>query len=94
MTTVYASIGNSDDKLGQVDWAAFLRSFRTTVRMFATRVHGDWTSEPSQPWQNACMAFEVPEDDLPHLKQRLAQVRSIYQQDSVAFAVVSKTEFV
>jgi len=91
LTTVYVSIGNSDDKLSQSEWSNYLHSFRECMAKFAKEVYGDWVSEPSSSYQNACMgiATETPLT----LKAALAILRTEYRQDSVAWAV-AETEFI
>lgn len=91
-TTVYASIGNSDDKLSQAEWSNYLHSFRECMGKFATQVYGDWTSEPSSSYQNACIAIAT-ETPLT-LKAALASLRAEYRQESIAWAVVPDTEFI
>lgn len=100
MSTVYISIGNSDDKLSQADWASFVldvdRAFEAAVRYEGARVHGRWYSLPHEPWQNACWCAEW-HPDLAHiveaLKRKLACVARMYGQDSIAWAV-AETEFI
>ena len=93
LLTVYASIGNSDDKLTQQQWAEFHELFNTLVRAAAEHVHGDWHSVPNAPWQNACMCFEVTPEKAERLKQVLAEAAGEFRQDSIAWAV-AETEFV
>jgi hypothetical protein len=94
VTTVYISIGNSDDKLSQADWSSYVldvdRAFEQAVRYEGARVHGRWYSLPTEPWQNACWCAEWHED-LAHvveaLKRKLINIASDYRQDSIAWAV-------
>lgn len=92
LTTVYVSIGNSDDKLTQAEWSNFLHSFRECMAKFAVEVYGDWASEPSSSYQNACMAIatETPRT----LKAALTMLRKEYRQDSLAWAEAPRTEFI
>lgn len=89
-----ASIGNSDDKLSQADWSVFIEEFRTAMRRYAEQVYGNWLSEPSDRYQNACMAIEVSPGSIGALKMDLGEVRKAYSQDSVAFVVAERTEFI
>jgi len=84
--TVYASIGNSDDKLTQVRWAAFHDKFNTAVRGLALQVYGDWTSPSTDPWQNACIAFAIGYETSERLRRDLAELAAEYGQDSIAWA--------
>jgi hypothetical protein len=90
--TVYISIGNSDDKLTQAEWATYLSDVRTTVRV--GRVHGEWYSAPDSPWQNACWCVEVQGEDVAWLRAQLTKIRTGYRQDSIAWAPTTGTEFI
>jgi hypothetical protein len=94
---VYISIGNSDDKLTQQDWAEFIARvdgmLRTTVRK-TVQIHGHWFSAPDSVWQNCCWCIEIEgEESVDFLKGYLAGCCKIYNQDSVAWAVAPVTEF-
>lgn len=97
MLTVYVSIGNSDDKLGQADWATFHSAVNGVIRRAAHRVHGAWVSPSTDPWQNACWCIEI--DEAPGvfgtqwLRNQLANLAGAYGQDSIAWAETPKTEF-
>jgi len=84
--TVYVSIGNSDDKLTQVRWAEFHGKFSTAVRGLALQVYGDWTSPSTDPWQNACIGFEIGYETTERLRRDLAELAAEYGQDSIAWA--------
>lgn len=92
--TVYASIGNSDDKLSQTRWANFAEEFVDAITQAAEQIYGVWYSEPSSPYQNACVAFAVGSFVAEDLRATLARLRREYDQDSVAWAEVPKTEFI
>lgn len=96
---VYVSIGNSDDKLTQGDWATFYSAVGDVIDRTARVVHGAWVSVSTDPWQNACWCFEVASDPDPDydkarwLRGQLANLAKAYEQDSIAWAQVSSTEF-
>jgi hypothetical protein len=97
-TTVYISIGNSDDKLTQAEWSSYVqdvdRLFESAVRYEGARVHGRWHSLPHEPWQNACWCAEWHEDlapELAALKRMLAIAARDYGQDSIAWAEATTT---
>jgi hypothetical protein len=92
MITVYASIGNSDDKLTQARWSEFADLFVTIIRAHAVAIHGVWYSRPDAPFQNACVCFEVDEDAVP-LRLELTHLCAEFEQDSIAWAVAT-TEFI
>ena len=92
---VYLSIGNSDDKLSQKDWAQFGRDIAGYVVRWASRVHGTWASLPDSPYQNACWCLEFDDQvSLDAARQQAMMVRKHYHQDSVAWAEVPETEFI
>jgi len=94
MATIYVSLGNSDDKLSQVRWHAFRQLVLSAVHNTCTRVYGDWVSESGAQWQNACVAFELEDKDIPGLKAEMASLAREFQQDSIAWAHVPHTEFI
>lgn len=94
LTTVYVSISNSDDKLSQAQWAQFCREFRQILDRFAHQTYGEWFSESSAAWQNACRAIAMRTIDTEHLKTTLLTLRTRYNQESIAWAIVPETEFI
>lgn len=101
MITVYISIGNSDDKLGQERWARFVADVDAhTTSLEDDReavIHGRWLSAPDSPYQNACWCLQIHED--PHtgsragwLREVLASLAYTYEQDSIAWSEVKSTE--
>lgn len=99
MTTVYISIGNSDDKLPQLEWAQFARAVDQAVtdaaRWVGTQVHGRWYSLPTEPWQNACWCVDIDPamtSVIEDLRNALAQMAGEWGQDSIAWAEAT-TEF-
>jgi hypothetical protein len=92
MSTVYISIGNSDDGLSQVEWAAYVKDVDAAVKMYSASRHGKWMSLPHSPWQNACWCVEVSEGATLFLRGALATLAAAYRQESIAWAV-AETEF-
>jgi hypothetical protein len=94
VTTVYISIGNSDDKITQREWSMFVQGALGAVGQATTQIHGVWFSAPDSEFQNACVCAEIDDSaDEKILKERLAQLARLYSQDSVAWAVAD-TEFI
>lgn len=90
-TTVYISIGNSDDRLRQSAWAGFVLDVNDAVSNApGVRLHGDWYSSPFSPWQNACWCIEVNEQLHPgvlaELRVDLIDAAAKYGQTSIAWA--------
>lgn len=90
---VYISIGNSDDKLSQERWAAFVQDVHDAVNDWSAAIHGAWHSEARSPYQNACWCAEFVGADAEPLKVTLASYARDYGQDSIAWAVAPSTEF-
>lgn len=91
--TAYVSIGNSDDKLTQREWATFVRDTFDAVFELSDSIHGSWTSASDSEWQNACWCLVVNESKEAELKKRLGVLARRFRQDSIAWAEVSSTEF-
>lgn len=95
VATVYISIGNSDDKLTQAEWAQFCIDMAAEVISLASVTRGAWFSNPVGPWQNACWCVDFSGSDVvAEAKEICAQLARKYRQDSIAWALVARTEFV
>lgn len=92
--TVYIGIGNSDNKLSQQEWARFCAGIDGYIRSVATQFLGEWHSLPNAAWQNAEYAAVVPADRMDDVRTVLGRYRDQYRQDSIALAVVDRTEFI
>jgi len=90
--TVYISIGNSDDKLTQREWAGFVEEVRQGIRNLAYPMHGEWFSANESPYQNACWCVEVRPVMVDRLKERMGSIAKAYRQGSIAWAEAN-TEF-
>lgn len=99
---VYLSIGNSDNKLGQQEWAEFVRRIRHHVLLFCThpgpagpQIIGDWASASDSAWQNACWAFTLPDGTDPGrvaaLRHIVALCATRYRQDTIVWADATTT---
>ena len=100
MTTVYVSIGNSDDKLPQKRWAEFVRKVDSAARHYGPDVHGFWLSAADSPYQNACWCVEANDHVQWSLAERLTSWRAElvalareFGQDSIKWDVVDDPEF-
>lgn len=82
--TVYISIGNSDDKLSQREWARFCVQVRGALGGLS--MHGAWFSLPGSEFQNACWCVVIPGDLVSHVRMRLHHLAAAYGQDSIAWA--------
>lgn len=89
---VLISIGNSDDKLTQREWASYIGDMRDALKEFEEAgllvIHGEWFSAPDSPWQNANWCVEASAMVYQHLsglRTRLTQIRKRHRQDSIAW---------
>lgn len=101
MINTLISIGNSDDKLTQARWSAYVAAVRAIINEGAEhgdwQIHGEWFSLPDQPWQNANWCIQLlPKDEVIRggwtveavryeLKRRLRVEARLYDQDSIAW---------
>ena len=83
--TVSLQIGNSDDKLTQLQWSDFVTVIGNIIQMHKGEIHFFATSEGSQPWQNAAWIFNVSENSLKILQKHVTETRKDFKQDSVAW---------
>ena len=85
-------IGNSDDKLTQKQWAAFVLEVRDLVEQ-STQIHFWGASVNYEPWQNLCCVCDPGSHNLEFVLERLTIIRKRYQQDSVA-VVIGEPKFI
>ena len=93
MKTVCVQIGNSDDKLRQVEWAAFVSNVDAVLMVFEKQRHFKGGSTQWEPWQNVCWVIEVEESEMIELFDRLSAMGTKYNQDSIA-VTVGETRFI
>jgi hypothetical protein len=98
MPTVYLTIGNSDDKLGQAAWSAFCDDVTYLVNGNSHagrgRVHAACFSSPAVPWQNAMWSVELDDDHAHALQAGLARLARRYRQEAIAWAQVDQVEMI
>lgn len=92
--TIYVTIGNSDDKLSQKEWAWFINDIRNEIKCWGGEVFGEWFSKPDSAYQNACFGAAFDHDKVGGYRASIRQVREVHRQDSVAFAVVDYTQLI
>ena len=85
MKTITFQIGNSDDKLTQREWAAFVEDIDHEINVLAKHVHFCGFSLGDAAWQNACWVFELETARENELKTLVTEHRSRFKQDSVAW---------
>lgn len=83
-TTVTVQIGNSDNKLSQVEWSRYISSVSDVVGDYSIQVHFSGGSSYDMPWQNACFVAEVAPGMIESLQSHLTEIRKQFGQDSIA----------
>lgn len=90
--SIYVTIGNSDDRLTQAEYAEFHHRvdlmLRGAVEDKGGTMHGMWVSPSTEPFQNACWCFTPPEgwEERETLRAALSSLAAHYRQHSIAWA--------
>ena len=84
-TTIVIQIGNSDNKLSQIDWSCFIHKTHSLIDKYADQVHFEGFSVPTAVWQNACWVFTINAEDSHKLWDAMKLLRAEFQQDSIAW---------
>ena len=94
MKTYYITIGNSDDKLTQIEWSNFIYDIEDLIRRAALEIFGVWFSSPDTIFQNACFSFSPSVDFIEdNFEEQLKIIKTKYRQDSIA-VVSGKVKFI
>lgn len=91
--TVTIQIGNTDGRLSQTEWAAFVSELRSVVGESGGRVHFFGAPPNWDRAQNVACVLELPRARIDDLRARVTEVRKRYAQASAAFTV-GETSFV
>ncbi len=85
--TITIQIGNSDDKLSQAQWAAYIMEVTETIKRYVgCQTHFFACSAGSETWQNAAWVIECGSAVVREaLRHELAKIRGLYGQTSVAW---------
>lgn len=89
--TVVIQIGNSDNKLSQVEWSQFVSYVRDAIGEHSEHIHFDGGSRHDAPWQNACFVSEVSNEKMERLMNDIHLHRAMFRQDSVAITTGETT---
>lgn len=86
--TVAIMIGNSDDKLGQAEWAQFCMEVSVMVQEKSDQLYFSGGSDSRAPFQNSCVVF-LPKEEVTvdEIEDEMDRLRKHYKQDSVAMLV-------
>lgn len=93
MITLCVSIGNSDNKLTQQEWAQFVKAIGELLKSYETMRFFFGGSENYAPWQNVCWLCQVNDLQLSEIKNGIRNIREIYGQES-AYVLWGAGEFV
>lgn len=89
---IVVSIGNSDNKLTQVEWSEFVGRVNTYL-VSAGHVHFFGGSATYERWQNVVWWVDIPVLVIPQARFVLSGIAKVYKQDSIAL-LVGDTEFI
>lgn len=84
MKSVFVSIGNTDNRLTQLEWSNFVRDVEYEIHMQA-KVHFFGGAPNWEPWQNVGWLIDIDESKIRSLKETLIVIRIGYRQNSVAW---------
>lgn len=85
MKTITLQVGNSDDKLTQKEWAAFVSEITSTLKDSRVEMHFFACSAGDAPWQNAAWVFEASAATKIEVQINVRRIRRSYRQDSAAW---------
>ncbi len=85
MKTITIQIGNSDDKLSQSSWSAFIHRVNNTIDIYAYDVYFTGFSLPTAGWQNACWVFSITHEKSLRLWGEMKVICSDFKQNSIAW---------
>ena len=91
MQNVTIIIANLDDKLSQLRWSNFVDAIDKAIATFKAKPQFSSGSHPSVPWQNYAWVLLLDDDPFvtSSFTKQLAELRSRYKQDSVAWIWLS-----
>lgn len=92
MIKVYITIDNSNSKLTRGQWCNLYVDINNAIHKYAVLVLGEWLSEATSSYQDACWCVHVDTSNVGELKRVLKDIASRYQHSSVAWGEVLITE--
>lgn len=91
-TCVCIQAGNTDNKLTQQRWSSFCATLFNLADEFGD-IHFTGGPSTTSHVQNYCIVVEVPKSNVDYFLTELADVRSTYDQESVA-VITGEAKFV
>lgn len=88
---IVIAIGNSDNKLTQMEWSDFVSEIAIEIEYIKAKIHFFGGASTWEQWQNVAWIIETkyPEE----LLVRVKKIREKYKQES-AFVMVGDEEFI
>jgi hypothetical protein len=85
MKTITLQIGNSDDRLSQARWSAFVAAMREVVAVHGREIHFFGAPPNWEPWQNVAWVVTCQDEHIPGFIAAVQAVRRDFGQDAVAW---------
>lgn len=92
MKYITVSIGNTDNRLSQVEWHEFVTEMDAAIGAKG-KIHFFGDSPNWMPWQNVAWIVEIKPENVEGLLANIKDVRAKYLQDS-AFVMLADGMFV
>ena len=77
------SIGNSDDKLSQKEYAMFVAAVDAVLAKVDSQLHFRGFSPGDTPWQNAVWLVECTDIAAQVIREELRGLAALFRQDSI-----------
>lgn len=91
--TIVIQIGNTDDKLTQVEWRDYVSQVNEFIHTWADRVHFFGAPPNYERWQNAAWIITCLPKNSGKLHSEVIRIRRDFRQDSIAW-MEGETQFV
>ena len=85
MRTITVIIGNSDNKLSQIEWHGFVSRVEMIIRNRADAIHFFGGPENWSLYQNVAFVFACHDDGIDNIRDVLQAERLHWRQDSIAY---------
>lgn len=93
MSTLLIVVGNSDNKLSQIDWSDFVGDIRNAIEKTDATVHFFGGASTWEQWQNVAWVIDAKQESIDWLLFHIKEIRERHQQDS-AFVMIGDGMFI
>jgi hypothetical protein len=83
MKTITLQIGNTDNKLTQIEWSDFVGDIAIMLEKLDAKIHFFGGPMNWEIWQNVAWVFEAQNDNM--IFQEVKRIRRKFGQDSAAW---------